>query len=545
MKIIDTIKTSFENYDAQIKEYLNKVFGQQNYSLSQIFGLIFTAIKNVMQNIMFYIEDAFTEQNIDTAYRKSSIYSLAKISGYEPYYGSAANGILEIEVKMNNSSSNKLYIKNGSSIIDNNSGNTYCINSENDYTIIDLSKPGFKTYVKIVNGTWRTASYISIGEPLEAININTNGLFDKEFVQVRVDGELYEPVSNIYDMNENSKEYVIKTGYDNELDIIFGNGIHGKQLEEGQSISIKYLIHNGENGNVSKTSDYDFTFKDPVYDSFGNATTETEMLNINLYSDITGGVDADDIKIVKEMIGYNSRNLIIASEQNFKMFLKRFSFVGQSNIWCNNLNVNLICTNNFKNSDQNTYLDAFDNNNLILNDEQKNMIAHTLENSNKAYAGIKLNFVDPIIRRYALYVFIKCADSYDRKNITEILKQTITEYFVQLPDNTDFISKSSIINNILNSIKDFEINSIDINIISDSNENAKYQGYYYKYINDNNNNIIKEKYFYDSFKPVGLDEFGNIQIDSMFEIPVLSNNVTYFIEDGKTIKIPAIQIFFS
>ena len=64
---------------------------------------------------MVYIEDAFTEQNIETATRKKSIYSLAKISGYEPYYGSAASGILNASLISNTNLSSqikKIYIDN-------------------------------------------------------------------------------------------------------------------------------------------------------------------------------------------------------------------------------------------------------------------------------------------------------------------------------------------------------------------------------------------------------------------------------------------------
>ena len=61
---------------------------------------IFDGIKGVMQNIMFYIEDALTEQNIYTATRKKSIYSLAKISGFEANYGNAAGGVLIAKLKV-------------------------------------------------------------------------------------------------------------------------------------------------------------------------------------------------------------------------------------------------------------------------------------------------------------------------------------------------------------------------------------------------------------------------------------------------------------
>ena len=224
MKLFKINETSFDNFDATVRNYLSKTLGAvgKQFSNSQIFGAIFEGIKGVMQNAMFYIEDALTEQNIFTAYRKSSIYSLAKVSGYEPNYGSAASGLINIELKLTNSyvvESNKVNI-NGQ-IIDTNK-----------------LKPLMTTQLKIVQGVKKSSYYTAKGKLLETIHITTNGLYDKDYIEVLVDGKLFTPVTCLYDMSENSEEYVISTGYNNELDIMFGNGVHGKYLTEGQSVVV-------------------------------------------------------------------------------------------------------------------------------------------------------------------------------------------------------------------------------------------------------------------------------------------------------------------
>ena len=86
MKLFKTIETSFNNFDATVKSYVTKVFNSLGlqYTHTQLFEIIFETIKGVMQNIMFYVEDAFTEQNIFTASRRKSIFSLAKSEIYLP-----------------------------------------------------------------------------------------------------------------------------------------------------------------------------------------------------------------------------------------------------------------------------------------------------------------------------------------------------------------------------------------------------------------------------------------------------------------------------
>ena len=93
-KLFTLMETSFDRFDETVRTYLSKTFNSLGYQYThnQIFGIIYDGIKGIMQNAMFYIEDALTEQNVFMASRKKSIYSLAKISGYEPFYGSAAVG---------------------------------------------------------------------------------------------------------------------------------------------------------------------------------------------------------------------------------------------------------------------------------------------------------------------------------------------------------------------------------------------------------------------------------------------------------------------
>ena len=75
MRIFDILETSYSNFTETMTNFLNKTFGGlgQAYGPSSIFGALLEGIKGVMQNMMFYIEDAMTEQNIFTAVRKKSI----------------------------------------------------------------------------------------------------------------------------------------------------------------------------------------------------------------------------------------------------------------------------------------------------------------------------------------------------------------------------------------------------------------------------------------------------------------------------------------
>ena len=243
MKLFKVMETAFDNFDQSVRLYLQKTFDSVGYQYthSQIFGVIFDGMKGIMQNIMFYIEDALNEQNIFTAYRKKSIYSLAKSSGYDAFYGSAASGIILCTMQIANeldSKSTKVYIRNGCKLFNKANGMQYIINLPTDTYVIDISKPLITHEFSILQGKFGKSVFVSTGQVMETFHVNSTELFDREYIKVKVDGELWSMVPNLYDMTENSKEYILSIGYDNSFDIIFGNNVNGKKLEEGQTIEV-------------------------------------------------------------------------------------------------------------------------------------------------------------------------------------------------------------------------------------------------------------------------------------------------------------------
>lgn len=559
MKLFNIIDTTFENFDATVRNYLSKTFNDLglNYSSSQIFGTIFDGMKGIMQNIMFYLEDALTEQNIYTATRKRSLYSLAKLSGYEPYYGSAATGTIIISTFINNltpsSNSSKLFLKNHATIMNATTGVSYSLILPSDDYVIDTSKPLMKHYIKIAQGVWTKCYYQSTGSLYETVTISNSALYDKQYIKVTVNGEEYKQAACLYDMTENSKEYLISCGFDGKFEISFGNGVHGNIPENGDSIVIEFLTHDGSNGNIPLLGSEKFIMVSPCYNSAGNAIDSSEYLMFSLDAPVTGGTNSDTIRLVRSMIGYNSRSLVLASEDNFKQFLKRFSFIGRTSIYTepSSLQVTAGCLTNVidKIDDAEDYLEL-DEKDLLLSDEQKNMVSLSIKNSNKVFSGIKFNFLDPVIRKYAAVCYVKLKEKHAKDIVTTNIRNTIANYFMELPENTTFIPKSDIIK-LCAEIDNIE--SFDIDFISELNETAYYKNWYYKYVRRLINGVYKYvpvKTIYDSYNQPGLDSYGNIQLDSTVEIPLLHGGFNYYHNKNlskdkyDSVKVDTIQIVF-
>lgn len=558
MKLFKVMETAFDNFDQSVRLYLQKTFDSVGYQYthSQIFGVIFDGMKGIMQNIMFYIEDALNEQNIFTAYRKKSIYSLAKSSGYDAFYGSAASGIILCTMQIANeldSKSTKVYIRNGCKLFNKANGMQYIINLPTDTYVIDISKPLITHEFSILQGKFGKSVFVSKGQVMETFHVNSTELFDREYIKVKVDGELWSMVPNLYDMTENSKEYILSIGYDNSFDIIFGNNVNGKKLEEGQTIEVEYLQHTGEYGNIYPNERTNFNFVDNGYDTLGNPVELNNYLKLKVQSCISGGTNSDSIQFIRTMIGRNSRSLVLASEDNFKLFFKRFSFIGYVNCWSEQNSMTIITTAirnlNKQIKDIEDYYKLKDED-YLLEKQQKDMIQNTLDNSKKAFAGITLKFKDPVLRKFAFICYVKVDSTYNKEIAINGIRKTLALYFLNSLEDVQFISKSELIKKIHE--ENDCIKAIDIDIISDLAEQCYRKGYYDKYVLQNingKNQYVTKRVIYEKELVPGLDNYGNIQLDSKFEIPILQGGFNYYPnkEQGlknDQIKIPDIQVFF-
>ena len=559
MKLFKIIQTSFDNFDNSVRDYLSKTFGNLglDYTHNQIFGVIFDGIKGVMQNVMFYIEDAFTEQNIYTATRKKSFYSLAKISGYEPYYGSAATGNIIINTFVTNDNvgngTSKLFLQNGSIIKNKETGYNYTVMLPSDSYVFDLSKPLVQHNLKIVQGIWSEGNFTGIGLNFETFSANTNDLFDKNYLEVYVNGEKFEQAACVYDMTENSKQFVCNVDFDNTFSIMFGNEIFGYRIHEGDSIKIRFIVHAGEEGNIINISSPDWTIVSPLYNSYGNPLSADNYLNIKLATPVSGGTNPDSIKLVKDMIGYNSRSLVLANENNFKQFLKRFSFIGQTSIISepNSLTIIASCLRNKTNeiTEPEEYLEL-ESKDLLITDREKEMVITALSNSNNTFTGMSFEFQDPIICKFAMICYVKIASTYNKELTKTNIRNAVALYFMNLPENTQFISKSDIINAVTDA--DSNIESFDFDFISELNENAYNDGYYIEYKQRVINGVYKHiptKIIYDKTNTPGLDQIGNIQLNSKLQIPLLHGDFYYYPnkesnDKSTSIKTESIQVMF-
>lgn len=547
MKLFSLIQLGYNKFEETVRTYINKLLDDYNTRNSSIFGQLINVLGSVVQNVFSYIEDALTEQNKYTAQRKRSIYNLASISGYEPNLGSACSMILNISFKSNNQQKLDIIIPNHTILSCSQNNCNYSIILDNESVIMSLEKDNSTKSLKVVEGTFETQSFISYGGELYTQNVSFSGDVDKNYIKVYINNVEWNRVDSFYDMDPESNQYLIKTSLKKGIDLVFGNGQFGKSLVDGDIIKIEYLLHSGSEGNITAKDNCEFSFKDTLTDISGEEIDGNEVFNLVVYdaAGVSTGTDSDDIETIRNMIGMNSRSLVLAASKNYKQFLNRFSFVGYNKTWADSgsLVVNSLILKNYQaNLDNGSDYFNLKENDFILSDTQKQSIYDSIEQSNQSIAGSVFNIFDPELVKYSMYLYVKLKDTnYDTSIIETQIRNLIGNFFANI-SNDIYIPKSDI-SHLLKSNID-EIDGVNVYFISKLNEDALINKYYtnkiYTYNFDKSVYNIKEEfvYLYDGENPnLGLDSHGNIQLDSVDQVPVLMGGWSFLNDNNSTVTV--------
>jgi hypothetical protein len=387
-------------------------------------------------------------------------------------------------------------------------------------------------YITAVQGRFESQRFISEGGQYYSVHFTFNGNMDTDYISVNVNDEKWDYCVSLYDMDSNQKQYTWKTSIDGGIDLIFGNGAHGRQLYPNDVIDVTYLVHDGEIGNLNPQLETYFTFNNTLNDVNGDTHDGNSLFNVTFAETdpVTSGSNSETMQSVRHMIGLNSRSLVLASPQNYKMFISRFGFVGYNRTWTDagSMVVNSLVLKNFKtlvgNGEDYFKLNESD---FRLSDAQKRSIYDCIESTGNQLAGVKYNIMDPELCKYAMYIYVSLKDhKKDKEQIKGIIRRLVGEFFTNIGSDI-FVPKSDIIQLIKNNIEN--IDGVDVYILSQRNEEA----------------IITEEYVEDgeSVKTygenpnLGLDSHGNIWLKNDAQFPILMGGWDYRNDENTLVTI--------
>lgn len=555
MQLFKLKNIQFDAILQDIKQFLSKsIGGNTNIGQSSVFGQLLTVISAVAHNIMAYIEDALVEQNKYTAQRKKSIYGLAAQSGYQPSTGRAAGVWLQIASKPANETGLDVVVFDRARLICTQNGLYYVTVLNSPSITLSSDNATGTQYIYAVQGRMETQRFVSTGGNLYAQNIPYVGYIDTQYLKVYINGELWEQSASLYDMTPDSKEYYIRFNPVTGLDIVFGNDVHGRPLQQNDVIEVTYLLHDGEGGNLEVDDNTYFIFADTLTDTSGEHVNANGIFRISFATkdSVASGSNSESTAVTKQMIGFNSRALVLADSNNFRNFLSKYSFVGYNRTWSEkgSMVINSMVMQNHKlhMSRGSDYFKLTDQD-FLLTPLQKASIKNALERSGQLLAGCTFNMVDIDLAKYALYVYVKLADAnISHEYISTQIKQYVGE-FMSNTSSDSYIPKSDIIKVIKDNISG--IDGINVYIISEDNEKAIMNGEYidktYRYNPSTGTYAAKETHIkvYPGDNPsLGLDAHGNILVDKDNQFPVFMGGWQWKTEDGSIVTTEPITIIY-
>lgn len=555
MQLFKLKNIQFDAILQDIKQFLSKsIGGNTNIGQSSVFGQLLTVISAVAHNIMAYIEDALVEQNKYTAQRKKSIYGLAAQSGYQPSTGRAAGVWLQIASKPANETGLDVVVFDRSRLICTQNGLYYVVVLNSPSITLSADNATGTQYIYAVQGRMETQRFVSTGGDLYAQNIPFVGYIDTQYLKVYINGELWEQSASLYDMTPDSKEYYIRFNPVTGLDIVFGNDVHGRPLQQNDVIEVTYLLHDGEGGNLEVDDNTYFIFADTLTDTSGEHVNANGVFRISFATkdSVASGSNSESTAVTKQMIGFNSRALVLADSNNFRNFLSKYSFVGYNRTWSEkgSMVINSMVMQNHKlhMSKGSDYFKLTDQD-FLLTPLQKASIKNAIDRSGQLLAGCTFNMVDIDLAKYALYVYVKLSDAnISHEYISTQIKQYVGE-FMSNTSSDSYIPKSDIIKVIKDNISG--IDGINVYIISEDNEKAIMNGEYidktYRYNPSTGTYTINEtpiKVYPGDNPSLGLDAHGNILVDKDNQFPVFMGGWQWKTEDGSIVTTEPITIIY-
>ena len=488
LKFLSTLKISANQIKTDARTYISRVYKRANtlFTEASPFAQIISVMAELGELIMFYIEDSLVEQNIYTAQQPESIYGISRLTGHDATRGFAATGEIEFRWKvgaeLGKIAGTGLNIDARSELQCELNGLTYTLlSSQEKFRLEKANKYNIKC--AIVQGKFEKQTFTGTGESMQSYNIQTSSLTDHSKVSVSVNGEKWTKHDSMYDLLNNEKAYILKTGISGGLDVYFGTGNFGALPPAGSSIEIEYIKHSGFQGNLDDAQDITFKWDAEGSDSNGDEFDLNEYLELVVTSAPKMGADKESTNFTKLMAPLASKSYVLATPDNYEYFLSRygmFSYVDAYNTtedqYLDDDNVIYI----FAIPDARRKLLADQDyfsipmNEMFFDQNEYDKMSQVIQDSGQQMVTTEVVFVKPKIRKYSMDINIRYFEGYTKQEIFVNVRKAVSDYMLNIT-RRDKLPKSDIVY-ILEEIDG--IDAVNVRFISETEETARRLGYY-------------------------------------------------------------------
>jgi hypothetical protein len=302
----------FEEIKTQIKDFLrsNSNFTDFDFEGSNFSVLLDTLAYNTYIN-SFNANLVANESFLDSATIRENVISLARNIGYVPRSKTAATAqirIADINVGATNDSTTKfLTLRSGLVCVGSAENTTYRFSISDNITstrVRDIGGTSFAQFddpITVHEGTllqrvYRVDTGVSQRFIIDSPNIDSSTI--RTFVSGPADvtiGRKYSMVDNILNIDKNSEIFLAQEVQDEKYEVLFGDGLFGRKLENNSVITVRYIVTEGETGNGASN----FSFQGTFTKSDGTIFTPSDSVTVTTVSNASNGAEVEDVSSIK------------------------------------------------------------------------------------------------------------------------------------------------------------------------------------------------------------------------------------------------------
>ena len=423
----NVIKLTDINYDT-IKENLKTFLSNQteledyDYDSSTMQTLLSLLSYNTYLN-NFYLNMVGNEMFLDSAQIRNNIVSRAKMLGYTPRSARGATASVQLIMTTSGSPTSVTIPRNlkFSTTIDGVSYNYVTT----EQVIVNSNASGvYSTNIDIKEGDPLTHRFtVDSNNPVKFIIPNDN--VDTTTLKVDIvtsssnsSSRTFNQASSLASLTSNSYVYFLEETSDTRYELIFGDDILGKKLDNGNIVTIGYNVCNGSETNGANT----FTLTDSI--------TDVTSTTINLLSRASGGGEQETNESIQFNApkSYSAQDRAITSNDYKSIILSNFSDIQTVSVWGGE--------ENSPKTFGKVYIAVKPKSGTVASDTLKDQITSFLEKRNSI--TIEPNIVDPT------YLYIR------------------PEINVKYNPDLTTLSSSEILTKISNNLINFETNKLGL-----------------------------------------------------------------------------------
>ena len=108
-------------------------------------------------------------------------------------------------------------------------------------------------------------------------------------------GRKYSMVDNILNIDKNSEIFLAQEVQDEKYEILFGDGLFGRKLENASVITVRYIVTEGQTGNGASN----FSFQGSFTKSDDTLFTPSDSILVTTVTNASNGAEVEDVSSIK------------------------------------------------------------------------------------------------------------------------------------------------------------------------------------------------------------------------------------------------------